>query len=261
MSGVVVAVKVRLADRVAALALTAIGAPLRTIDRSGRGRARRYARAYAHLYACMEVCFCIVIWSLVHTKGGVAKTTTAMFLAAAAVRRGVPVRVVDADPQGSASSWADRAAHLGTPLPFEVSPATAADLRVLSSEPGELVVVDTPPGTAAAIDAAIDAADLVIIPTGPRAADIDRVWPTLDITQHRPTTILLTLVDRRKVEAVEMPRGLAEANAPMLRNIVRDLTIIERAFGRGMPRFLGDYGDVFDELMTVAGTEREAAKV
>ena len=58
-----------------------------------------------------------------------------------------------------------------------------------------------------------------------------------------------------------MPRGLAEANAPMLRSIVRDLTIIERAFGRGIPRYLGDYGDVFDELMTVAGTEREAAKV
>jgi chromosome partitioning protein len=202
-----------------------------------------------------------VIWSLVHTKGGVGKTTSVMFLAAAAMQRGVPVRVVDADPQGSASSWADRAAHRGTPLPFEVTPGTPADLRALSSGPGELVLVDTPPGMAAAIDAAIDAADLVIIPTGPRAADIDRVWPTLDITQHRPATILITLVDMRKVEAVEVPRGLAEANAPMLRSIVRDLTIIERAFGREIPRHLGDYGDVFDELITVAGAEREAAKV
>ena len=207
----------------------------------------------------MEIC-CVVIWSLVHTKGGVGKTTTAMFLAAAAMQRGIPVRVVDADPQGSASSWADRAAHRGTPLPFDVTPGTAAGVRVLSSEPDELVLVDTPPGTAAAIDAAIDAADLVIIPTGPRAADIDRVWPTLDITQHRPTTILLTLVDMRKVEAVEMPRGLAEANAPVLRNIVRDRTTIERAFGCGIPRYLGDYGDVFDELMT-AGIDREAAKL
>jgi chromosome partitioning protein len=210
----------------------------------------------------MEIC-CVVIWSLVHTKGGVGKTTTAMFLAAAAMQRGIPVRVVDADPQGSASSWADRAAYRGTPLPFDVSPATAAGVRVLSSEPDGLVLIDTPPGTAAAIDAAIDAADLVIIPTGPRAADIDRVWPTLDITQHRPTTILLTLVDMRKVEAVEMPRGLADANAnaPVLRNIVRDRTTIERAFGCGIPRYLGDYGDVFDELMTTAGIDREAATV
>lgn len=203
--------------------------------------------------------FCIMIWSLVHTKGGVAKTTTCMFLAAAAVRRGVPARVVDADPQGSASSWADRAAHLGTPLPFDVIPVTAEGLRELSSVPGELVLVDTPPGTAAAIDAAIDAADLVIIPTGPRAADIDRVWPTLDITAHRSTTVLLTLVDMRKVEAVEMPRGLIEANAPVLRNFVRDLTAVERAFGRGIPRYLGDYGDVFDELLASVELEKEAS--
>jgi chromosome partitioning protein len=202
-----------------------------------------------------------VIWSLVHTKGGVGKTTTAMFLAAAAVGRGVRVRIVDADPQGSASSWADRAAYRDTPLPFDVSAATAADVRVLSSAPDELVLIDTPPGTAAAIDAAIDAADLVIIPTGARAADIDRLWPTLDITQHRPTTILLTLMDMRKMEALEMPRSLAEANAPVLRCKVRDLTAIERAFGRGIPRHLGDYEDVFDELVRAAGIEREAAKV
>ena len=39
-----------------------------------------------------------------------------------------------------------------------------------------------------------------------------------------------------------------------------DLTPIERAFGCGIPRYLGDREDVFDELMT-AGIDREAAKV
>ncbi len=54
-----------------------------------------------------------------------------------------------------------------------------------------------------------------------------------------------------------MPRGLIEANAPVLRNIVRDLTAVERAFGRGIPRYLGDYGDVFDELLASVGLEKE----
>jgi len=67
-------------------------------------------------------------------------------------------------------SWADRAAYRGTPLPFDVIHGTAAGVRALSSDPGELVLVDSPPGEAAAIEAAIHAADLVIIPTGPRAA-------------------------------------------------------------------------------------------
>lgn len=44
--------------------------------------------------------------SLVHTKGGVAKTTSAVYLAAAAHRRGIDVELVDADPQGSALEWA-----------------------------------------------------------------------------------------------------------------------------------------------------------
>lgn len=202
-----------------------------------------------------------MIWSLVQTKGGVGKTTTVMFLAAAATQRGISARVIDADPQGSASSWADRAAHRGTPLSFDVSPASAASVRALSSEPGELILVDSPPGVAPAIDAAIDAADLVIIPTGPRPADIDRVWPTLDITQHRPTTMLLTLVDLRRVEAAQMPRILAEVNAPLLRSVVRYQTSIERSFGREIPQRLGDYGDVFDELVALARMAHEGETV
>jgi chromosome partitioning protein len=82
---------------------------------------------------------------------------------------------------------------------------------------------------------------------------------TLDITQHRPTTFLLTLVDTRKVEAVEMSSGSADANARVLRRIVRELTAIERAFGHGISRFLGDHGGVFDELVT-AGIDREGVR-
>ena len=122
----------------------------------------------------------------------------------------------------------------------------------------DYLLIDTPPGTATAIDAAIDAADLVIIPTGPRSADIDRVWPTLDITAHRPTTILLTLVDLRKVEATEIPRALTDAEAPILRTVVRSLTAVERAFGRGIPRYLGDYTDVFEELTAAMATPHQA---
>ena len=190
--------------------------------------------------------------SLVHTKGGVGKTTTCIFLAAAAARDGRHTRVIDADPQGSASSWADRAAASDTPLPFDVVPMTdPAALRALTSTAGELVFIDTPPGTAATIDAAIDTADLVIITSGARPADIDRVFPTLDITAHRATTVLLTQVDQRTVEADEVPKALANLDVPvpLMRTVVRDRTAIMRSFGRSVPRYLADYGDVYDELI------------
>lgn len=67
--------------------------------------------------------------------------------------------------------------------------------------------------------------------------------------------MLLTLVDMRKLEAMEMPCALREVNAPLLRSIVRYQTAIERSFGRGIPQHLGDYDDVFDELMAAAWSE------
>lgn len=87
-----------------------------------------------------------MILSLVHTKGGVGKTTSSVFLACAAAAHGREVVLLDADPQGSASSWADRAAHRGTPLPFPVVPVGATDLAAAAARGAAgLVVVDTPP--------------------------------------------------------------------------------------------------------------------
>ncbi len=80
-----------------------------------------------------------------NVKGGVGKTTTSVYLAAAAVARGwAPVTLVDADRQASTAEW------------LEVSPIEGVDLveapsertvnRALASH-GGLAVVDTPPAT------------------------------------------------------------------------------------------------------------------
>lgn len=192
-----------------------------------------------------------MILSLVHTKGGVGKTTTSVFVACVAAAQGRDVTLLDADPQGSASSWADRAEHRGTPLPFSVVPVAAADLAAVaaSGPAGGLVVIDTPPGTAGVIDAAIDAANLVIIPSGAAPADIDRVWPTLDLTTHRATAILLTGVDLRTALATGVPEHLAAEGAPVLRTVVRRRQAITEAFGT-LPTRLWDYTDVYAEIET-----------
>ena len=197
-----------------------------------------------------------MILSLVHTKGGVGKTTSSVFLACAAAAHGREVVLLDADPQGSASSWADRAAHRGTPLPFPVVPVGATDLAAAAARGAAgLVVVDTPPGTAAVIDAAIDAADLVLIPSGAAPADIDRVWPTLDMTTHRPTAILLTGVDLRTALATGVPEHLVGEGAPVLRTVIRRRQAITEAFGTLPPR-LWDYADVYAELVAAVQEAR-----
>ena len=81
----------------------------------------------------------MAVISLVHTKGGVAKTTSAVYLATAAQQRGLDVVLVDADPQGSALEWAADARG-DAPLPFPVVPA-GRPLAV--DRDRELVIVDT----------------------------------------------------------------------------------------------------------------------
>jgi chromosome partitioning protein len=98
-----------------------------------------------------------------NVKGGVGKTTTSVYLAAAAARRGRgPVLLVDADPQGSTAEW------------YEVDPLEGVELiegpsvrtvtKAMNREDG-IVVVDTPPGEGNVVQAALARADAVVIPT------------------------------------------------------------------------------------------------
>ena len=183
------------------------------------------------------------IFSLVHTKGGVAKTTSAVYLATAAARRGVDVVLVDADPQGSALEWAADAA--ADPLPFPVVPASRP---LVVDTARELTIVDTPPGTAQVIQEAIDVADLVIVPTGVSPLDVRRVWPTLEITAHRPTAVLLTGVDLRTRLAEEVHALLEGEGVPVIGTPILRREDVRRAYGT-TPNRLHGYDDVLTELM------------
>ena len=70
-----------------------------------------------------------MIISLLNLKGGVGKTTSCIALATAAARDGKDVVVLDADPQGSATFWADNADDNERPLPFEVNAANPATIK------------------------------------------------------------------------------------------------------------------------------------
>lgn len=116
-----------------------------------------------------------------NTKGGVGKTTTAMYLADAYTRAGRDVTVVDLDKQGSASAWADKAADRGDPLGFKVEVSNTKRLARVAEAKGadHVLIVDTPPGDSAVLQGAIDASDFVIIPVSPSELDTDRVWETI----------------------------------------------------------------------------------
>jgi chromosome partitioning protein len=116
----------------------------------------------------------IVITNL---KGGVGKTTTAVYLSAAAVERGWdPVVLIDADRQASSAEWLEE-------RPIEgVTVVEAPSERTLTREMGRhdgIGVVDTPPGDERLVQSAINSADAVVIPTRAGGVEYARVAVTL----------------------------------------------------------------------------------
>lgn len=108
-----------------------------------------------------------MIVTTANAKGGVAKTTSAIYLAAAYARRFEEgATVLDADPQSSASLWRDMAeVNGGWPAGTDVMPANLSTLQRLAraghdGKPGAVLIVRAEPRTRAfqATVAALDEA-------------------------------------------------------------------------------------------------------
>jgi chromosome partitioning protein len=117
-----------------------------------------------------------------NVKGGVGKTTTAVYLAAVAAERGEDVTLVDADPHASSAIWLEERPLEGVTVVEAPSERTLT--RALRSE-GTLVVIDTPPGDERLVRASIDAADSVVIPTRAGGVEFPRVATTLEMLPAR----------------------------------------------------------------------------
>lgn len=115
-----------------------------------------------------------------NVKGGVGKTTTSVYLAAAAARRGrAPVVLVDADPQGSTAEWYDTEPIEGVEL---IEGPSVRTVTKAMQHDDALVVVDTPPGEGTLVQAALGRADAVVIPTRAGGVEPNRVLATLAMT-------------------------------------------------------------------------------
>ena len=112
-------------------------------------------------------------------KGGVGKTTTAVYLAAVAVARGYdPVLLIDADRQASAAEWLEDRPVEGVTVVEAPSERTLT--RAMSRHEG-MAIVDTPPGDERLVQSAINSADAVVIPTRAGGVEFARVVVTLGL--------------------------------------------------------------------------------
>lgn len=196
--------------------------------------------------------------AVVNLKGGTGKTTTAGFLAHVWHERGQRVLLVDADPQGSASRWAEDA---GWPFPV----VQMASKSLHSKLPGivsnqDVVVIDTPPWNSPPIvTSALRIATHVVIAIPPNSADQERVSEveallddvaTLRADGRRPVTaVLMTRVDGRTAAPGVYRELMSDSGWRVLRAEARAVQRFAQAVGSPVERASATaYGDAVDEL-------------
>lgn len=131
--------------------------------------------------------------AIVSQKGGSGKTTLAVHLGTRAAQAGMESCVIDTDPQATAAAWSD---WRGDFLPVVITAPPARLGRTIESAKKngvEFIVIDTPPHADAAAREAIKAADVVLIPTKPRAFDLHALEPIADLVEFakKPAYVVL----------------------------------------------------------------------
>ncbi len=174
-------------------------------------------------------------------KGGSGKSTLAMGLAVAAQQAGEIVRLIETDPQGTLSYWQSRRG-LAEPFvePIQQTIDIGQRLDALARGGVTLAVVDTSSGINALTRAAIDHADLCLVPSRPCVADIVASAPTVKIIRNsrRRFAFVLNQAQPRGHRASDAANALSQGDHDLADIIARPLITMrcdhQDALGAGL---------------------------
>lgn len=186
----------------------------------------------------MSTCRVMVmpVIAIISQKGGAGKTTLAIHLAAAAQDAGRVALIIDTDPQATASQWAAWRGDTPPEVIDSPPPRLAAKVAAAQSQGAELIVIDTPPHADSAARAAVEVADLVLIPCRPSAFDLSAIQTTAKLVQllKKPAYVVFTAgnpnAPRVYEEAGELVEGFGTPPCPIQ---IPDRAAYRHASGEG----------------------------
>jgi len=204
-----------------------------------------------------------VILAIGGIKGGIGKSTTAIYLAYVWAAMGLKVLIIDADPKsGTSRKWNRRANERvaqgrGEKLPFTVKTHPSEDLeeRILDEgwhEEFDLIIVDTGGDNDRILQAAYRIADYMLLTASPSPVDLDTLADSartaIGKTEARdiPASILLTGVKSSRM-AEDAKTEMRKAGIPVLSNVVKHRTAYQLAYTESVKGF-HDYPAVQHEL-------------
>ena len=198
--------------------------------------------------------------ALLTQKGGSGKSTLSASMAVEMQARGETVFLVDMDPQRSLATWARGRSDRRLAGAAVGSEQLGDVLATLQDRGVTLAIIDTPASLSATTDAAVMAADLIILPVRPTAFDI---W-SCEATWHRIRDLgkdcafvlnqCSTLQASRRVRdsaaALEAMGGLL---TPMITSRVEYQDAIQRGLG---PTELDPTGPAAEEIRQLCASIR-----
>lgn len=151
------------------------------------------------------------VWTLTTQKGGAGKTTLATNLATVATQDGAKVLIMDTDPQQSAVKWWERREEDAPDL-VKLEPGEIAEGLSLAREQGyTLVIIDTAGRESLTNNEAMQNATFCLVPCQPSLADIEAVYPTVDVLKRiqKPYAFIQTRCPSTGQDTTSAGEGLA----------------------------------------------------